>query len=113
MVDNNNARQQLLDEMKTRLCDIEKYYELGESGNDEEAATYQETLLENVLEVSERQEIKILLSWGGPSDGFLLYKDTHTGDVLGGKYFFADWGTYEEAMLSEHEAEMVAELYGV
>ena len=53
---------------------------------------------------------KILLSWGGGSDGFKLYfsKDK---ELLSGVYFMADWGEYEENELTAEEAEEVFNFY--
>jgi hypothetical protein len=43
------------------------------------------------LEIEERRQLKILLSWGGPSDGFVLTFDKTGQDLLDGVYFHADW----------------------
>lgn len=73
-----------------------------ESQNDSES--YREP-----LEISLTKEIKILLSWGGPADGFKLqYKDN---ELTGGVYFWQDWGTYDEAELTDEEAETVRDFY--
>jgi len=52
----------------------------------------------------------ILLSWGGPSDGFKLYF-SDSKNLLRGVYFIADRGTYEETRLSDEEADLVYNFY--
>ena len=61
------------------------------------------------LEISLTKEIKILLSWGGPADGFkLTYRQN---ELTGGVYFRQDWGTYDEAELTKEEAQTVEDFY--
>jgi hypothetical protein len=60
----------------------------------------------------ERVEINIMLSWGGPSDGFKLYRDAD-GTVSEGYYYFADWFTYDEFRLTETELRHVLAVYPV
>ena len=63
------------------------------------------------LSIEERQEIRILLSWGGPSDGYLLYK--RDGEVEEGYYFYADWFEYEQYKLSSDELDLVLSVYPI
>ena len=63
------------------------------------------------LEIEERRQLKILLSWGGPSDGFVLTLDKAGRELLEGVYFHADWFTYAEERLSQADAELVADVY--
>jgi hypothetical protein len=64
------------------------------------------------LSVGRRKEIKILLSWGGPADGYLIYFDEE-GTPVEGFYFFADWFEYEEYRLSDAELDQVLTIYRV
>ncbi len=64
------------------------------------------------LSFDERKEVTILLSWGGPSDGYKVYLDKD-GEVIEGFYFFADWFEYEEFMLSDEELNQVLAVYPV
>ena len=64
------------------------------------------------LSLDERSEVTILLSWGGPSDGFKLYFASQ-GEILEGYYFFADWFEYEEFRLSEEELDSVLAVYPI
>ena len=62
------------------------------------------------LSIEKEIVVKILLSWGGGSDG---YKLTFSSDkeLLRGVYFKADWGTYNEVELNEEELNLIYETY--
>lgn len=61
------------------------------------------------LSIEKEEVYKILLSWGGGSDGFKLYfKDK---ELLRGVYFMSDWGEYQEIDLNNEEAEHVYNFY--
>jgi hypothetical protein len=62
------------------------------------------------LSLDERKEVTVLLSWGGPSDGYKVYFDKD-GEAIEGSYFFADWFVYEEFKLSDEELERVLAIY--
>jgi len=64
------------------------------------------------LSCDERREITILLSWGGPSDGYKVYFDKDN-DAIEGYYFFADWFEYEEFKLSDTELDSVLAVYPI
>jgi hypothetical protein len=64
------------------------------------------------LAIEEWRTFKVELSWGGDADGFLIDIDKD-GWVIGGRYYWADWGIYEEVELTEEEASMVADIYGL
>ena len=64
------------------------------------------------LSCDERREITILLSWGGPSDGYKMYFDKE-GEAIEGYYFFADWFEYEEFKLTGEELDRVLAVYPV
>ncbi len=64
------------------------------------------------LSCDERREITILLSMGGPADGFTVYFDKD-GDPVEGYYFFADWFEYEQFKLSSEELDSVLVVYPV
>lgn len=53
---------------------------------------------------------KILLSTGGPEDGFKLTFNQEK-ELLYGVYYRADWGTYEESNLSKDEAQLIYDFY--
>jgi len=64
------------------------------------------------LSFDERREVTILLSWGGPSDGYKVYFD-RDGEAIEGYYFFADWFEYEEFKLTGEELDSVLVVYPV
>ena len=64
------------------------------------------------LSCDERREVTILLSWGGPSDGYKVYFDKD-GEAIEGYYFFADWFEYEEFKLTREELNCVLSVYPV
>jgi hypothetical protein len=64
------------------------------------------------LSCEQRIEVKLLLSWGGPSDGFKLYFSPD-GVVEDGYYFFADWFEYEQYRLSQEELDLVLSVYPI
>lgn len=62
------------------------------------------------LSIDERKEVTILLSWGGPSDGYKVYVD-YQNEPIEGYYFFADWFEYEEFKLTDEELDSVLAIY--
>ena len=63
------------------------------------------------LEISERVEKHVLLSWGGPSDGFRIFlKD---GEAVEGYYYKANWGEYQQIDLSDSEVQQVVDAFGL
>ena len=61
------------------------------------------------LEITLNKEILISLSWGGPADGFKLkYRQD---ELIGGIYYWQDWGTYDESDLTIDEAREVEDFY--
>ena len=64
------------------------------------------------LSIEEKKEVTILLSWGGPSDGYKVYVDKD-GEVQEGFYFFADWFEDEEFKLMGNELDQVLSIYPI
>lgn len=105
---------------KDRIRELERIRKLNELQNklSEEQGTDQEAITQNEIYDLERQplsietEIKkrILLSWGGGSDGFDLYFNENK-ELLRGVYFSAGWGVYFESQLTDDEAEEVFNFY--
>jgi len=62
------------------------------------------------LSYDERKEVTVLLSWGGPSDGYTVFFDKEN-EPIEGYYFFADWFEYEEIKLSEDVLDRVLCIY--
>ena len=68
-------------------------------------------LEESILSIDVSKTYDILLSWGGPSDGFKV--DTDKDDELTSiRYWFADWFTYDEIKLQEEEKDNFLSAYG-
>jgi len=87
-----------------RIKDIQKEQENEKIEEKEESEEYREP-----LSIDKEEVYKILLSWGGGSDGFkLTFKDD---ELLRGVYFMADWGEYKEVGLNDEEAEEVYNFY--
>lgn len=55
-------------------------------------------------------EVNILLSWGGPSDGYKLIFDKNQ-ELISGVYWYADWGTYAETKLTDKQLQLVFNVY--
>jgi len=64
------------------------------------------------LAITEKRTVEIELSTGGDADSFIL-EYSKEGELLGGRYYWSDWGVYEEVGLEYEEAEMVANHYGI
>lgn len=97
------AYEQYKEELKD-LNAVEKKLEHKDASDIEE---YREP-----LSIETRKEVTILLSWGGPSDGYKIYFDKE-GEVIEGYYFLADWFEYEEFQLTEEELDSVLAVYPV
>lgn len=82
-----------------------EYDEKQPDGGIESLENYRDPLSMDVT-----KEINILLSWGGPSDGYKLRFD-HENDLISGVYWYADWGTYAESPLNDEEMDLVESIY--
>jgi len=87
------------------MADLKQVEALLHEKDESEIEDYREP-----LSCEERREITILLSWGGPSDGYKVYFDKD-GEAIEGYYFFADWFEYEEFKLSDTELDSVLAVY--
>ena len=105
---------------KERITEIERIRKINEREQqnnskiiDEDAQPYdkyEDELYRQPLEIATEIKKRILLSWGGGSDGFDLYFSKE-GELLRGIYFMADWGQYKESELTAEEAEEVYQFY--
>lgn len=64
------------------------------------------------LSVDEDRIITILLSFGGPCEGYKIVFDPYNY-VIEGYYFFADWLECKEFKLTDEELERVLKVYPV
>lgn len=76
---------------------------------------YDHELYREPLAMSEAKVITIELSTGGDADGFKLEYSFNGKywELVSGVYYWADWGVYEEAILTMEEAEEIADFYNV
>jgi hypothetical protein len=88
-----------------RIEEMERIKKVMESEEPESNEDYREPLSIDTETVK-----KILLSWGGPEDGFKLYFSAEK-ELLRGVYYRADWGEYKESDLSDDEAQTVYDYY--
>jgi hypothetical protein len=89
------------------MADLKKVEALLHKKEQHEIEDYHEP-----LSVERRQEVTVLLSWGGPSDGYKIYFD-QDGEAVEGFYFFADWFEYEQFKLSAEELDRVLAVYPI
>jgi hypothetical protein len=87
------------------MADLKQVESLLQEKERDEVEEYREP-----LSLDERKEVTVLLSWGGPSDGYKVYFDKD-GEAIEGYYFFADWFAYEEFKLSDEELERMLAIY--
>ena len=69
-------------------------------------------IAEGILSIETTTTYKILLSWGGPSDGFDLEWDKDQG-WIGGSYWFKDWFDGARHPLDGGQAEEWARVFGI
>lgn len=92
------------DEMK----DIEKVKKDANSGKVESIHEHEE--YREPLSIMKSTVVEIQLSWGGDGDGFLIEIDDNH-NIIGGKYYWEDWGVYEEIELSDEETNTIYDYY--
>ena len=63
------------------------------------------------LSITASHKITIELSTGGDADGFILEFDKDDEDLIDAKYYWADWGVYEEVKLTDAEADLIYTFY--
>lgn len=73
---------------------------------------HRDRVLEGVLSVDVRKSYRVLLSWGGPSDGFDFVFDKD-GDLVECYYFYQDWFDGAKRPVDMEKAEELVQLYCV
>lgn len=99
-----NYAQWRKDEEFKDLAKINDWQEKNQDKNKEDCEHYREPLAITITKV-----VKVELSTGGDADGFLLEFDKN--NLTGGKYYWADWGVYEEVNLTDEETEQIFNNY--
>ena len=73
---------------------------------------YRDRLLEGILSVEKLTTYKVLLSWGGPSDGFEFTFNSE-GELTDCNYFYQDWFDGARRPVPIDQAEELAQLFVV
>lgn len=81
------------------------------SMDDAQREEHQGELASSVLGISRTYTIDVLLSWGGPSDGFEF--DYRDGELIECRYYYKDWFDGSSRVVDEARADELAELFGV
>lgn len=105
---NELTRQMVYKGMKDEIKRIDVIQKELRSGAIEEPSASENYL--DPLSADVSKEVKILLSWGGPEDGFKLTFNNQN-ELIGGVYYMADWGQYQEVALNDTEAQKVFNFY--
>jgi hypothetical protein len=73
---------------------------------------HRDRVLGGVLSVDVRKSYRVLLSWGGPADGF-DFVFNNEGDLIECEYFYQDWFDGAKRPVPIDQAEELAQLYCV
>lgn len=73
---------------------------------------HRDRVLKGVLSVDVRKSYRVLLSWGGPSDGFDFVFD-NDGDLVECYYFYQDWFDGAKRPVDMGKAQELVQLYCV
>lgn len=72
-----------------------------------------ETYQDGVLEITRLPvRYRVLLSWGGPSDGFILELDDAGQEIERAFYFYQDWFDGAEVELFGDDLKAVCQMFG-
>lgn len=100
--------QLISERLESRLADL-----LKDTSNmdDAQREEHQDELHSGVLGVTRTYTIDVLLSWGGPSDGFEF--DYRDGELVECRYYYKDWFDGASRVVDEVQADELAELFGI
>lgn len=104
MVD-KNCKQMLAANYPERMKEMRLLNRLSKTDTEKYQDKYNEIVLSCEYNYMFKSNL-LLLSWGGPADGFLFSKDG-----LKVKYYFQDWGDYAEKKLSGQDLKTMQELF--
>jgi hypothetical protein len=79
---------------------------------DELRDRHRDRVLDGVLSVDVRKSYRVLLSWGGPSDGF-DFVFNNDGELVECYYFYQDWFDGAKRPVDMEQAAELAQLYCV
>lgn len=111
-----SCEQRIAGQMAARFEDITNAMAAYEENDYDEDATAADgetslsSLRDSLLEVRPRITVRLLLSTGGPADGFDVVVED--GELVSGTYFFQDWFDGATRPLSTEELAAVEQVYG-
>ena len=94
MVSANYSRSQLINRLNERLNEFES----------EDSAI---ELIDNALALSKQIVYTPELSWGGPADGFKIFVESESKEIVDVIYYYADWGSYKEEPRGIYDMEKI------
>jgi len=100
-----DARQYAFERMTRNIERLKRLQQIDDTEKREESEDYRQPLV-----IDKTYRLTIELSAGGDADGFILEYGKEK-ELIGGFYYWADWGQYEEIPLRMEEAELVEEIY--
>lgn len=110
------CEQRIDDELQDRIASIhEGFYGRSPEDDveDEDGALEASDSLPDPLSIERRITYHVALSTGGPADGFRLTFDPEDGQLIRGEYYYQDWFDGATRTLSDEDADMIAEAYGI
>lgn len=111
MTKDQTCEQRIGTRMAGRLADMLAAVEAYEVGETDEDESLMEELRESVLSFDVRRSVRILLSTGGPADGFDVIID-EDGELVSGEYWFQDWFDGARRQLESDELALIDQVYG-
>ncbi|MHA1329603.1 MAG: hypothetical protein ACTSR2_00865 [Candidatus Hodarchaeales archaeon] len=100
-----DSKEKAIKKLREELKGLKKAEEEIQKGRDLE-----DLEIRQPLSIEKNYRITIQLSWGGGADGFILEYNKDK-ELIGGFYYWADWGFYQELPLTLEEAERVESVY--
>lgn len=94
MISTNYSRSKLIKSLNERLNQLET----------EKSA---QELIDNALALSKQIVYTLELSWGGPADGFKVFVDPESKEIVDVIYYYTDWGSYKEEPLGVYDLEKI------
>ena len=103
----------------TVVCDLADEYDIDQNDLCQDADLmyevrdkHRDRACEGVLSVEVRKSYRVLLSWGGPSDGF-DFVFNNDGDLVECYYFYQDWFDGAKRPVDMAQAEELVQLWCV
>lgn len=116
---NPTCKERVGNELKGRIYDLEKLFNLYQEGNEEgdpEIGNFNEYGLSfdyvapNTFTDQKRGYFRYQLSWGGPSDEFRFYTDENF-NLTRIEYWFLDWNDGAKKTLNGKNKNLMTEIF--